>query len=125
MRKAEADHRLAVQISRGDEPFYDQMCFHCQQSVEKYLKALLEERGQSIPYTHILRDLLALLLSHHPSLRSFQRGLKFLTRFAVGTRYPGQNATKRQAQAALRWAERVRTECRTLLNVKPPRQRKK
>jgi hypothetical protein len=84
----------------------------------------LEELGLLIPYTHILRDLLALLLSHHPSLRSFQRGLKFLTRFAVGTRYPGQNATKRQAQAALRWSERVRMECRTLIHIKPRRRKK-
>lgn len=125
VRKAEDDHRLTVKLSRGKEPFPDQLCFHCQQSAEKYLKALLEQLSQPIPYTHILRDLLELLLPHHPSLRSFQRGLKFLTRFAVGTRYPGENATKRQAQAALRWAERVRTQCRTLLDIKPRRRRKK
>lgn len=73
VRKAEDDHRVALKLHRGKEPLHDQLCFHCQQSAEKYLKALLEEQGQSIPYTHILRDLLALLSSHHPSLRSFQR----------------------------------------------------
>lgn len=69
--------------------------------MEKYLKALLEEQGQPVPRTHILRDLQNLLLPHVPSLRSFSRGLKFLTCFAVGTRYPGDDATKRQAVAAL------------------------
>jgi HEPN domain-containing protein len=126
VRKAEADYRLAAKLGRGSDPFHDQLCFHCQQASEKYLKALLEEGSTVIPRTHILRDLLALLLPHHKSLRPLQRGLKFLTRFAVGTRYPGQTATKRQARAALRWAKRVRTACRALLGIPPRRaQRKK
>jgi HEPN domain-containing protein len=108
VRKAEADYRLAVKIGRGSDPFHDQLCFSCQQSSEKYLKALLEELGLAIPHRHILRDLLALLLPH-ASLRPLQRGLKFLTRFAVGIRYPGLSATKRQTRSALRWAERVRS----------------
>ena len=49
VRKAEADYRLAEAISRGDESFHDQLCFHCQQAAEKYLKALLEEHGQAVP----------------------------------------------------------------------------
>lgn len=39
--------------------------FHCQQSAEKYLKALLEELGAAIPKTHDLEDLADLLLTHH------------------------------------------------------------
>jgi HEPN domain-containing protein len=125
VRKAEADYRLAAKLARGREPFHDQLCFLCQQAAEKFLKALLEELGLTIPRTHILRDLLALLLPHHGSLRSFQRGFKFLTRFAVDTRYPGDRASKRQAQAALRWATRVRIACRGLLGIRPrPRHKK-
>jgi hypothetical protein len=37
---------------------------------------------------------------------------------AVDTRYPGNNASKRQAIAALRWAERVRTLARGLLRIR-------
>lgn len=125
VRKAEADYRLAVKLGLGSDPFHDQLCFFCQQSPEKYLKALLEELGLATPHTHILRDLLALLLPHHGSLRPLQRGLKFLTRFAVGTRYPGQSATKRQTRPALRWGERVRSVCRLLLGIRPGRRRRK
>jgi HEPN domain-containing protein len=125
VRKAEADFRFAARTVRGAEQFHDQRCFLCQQSAEKYLKALLEELGQPIPRTHLLRDLLALLLPHHPPLRPYTRGLKFLTRFAVGVRYPGDNATKRQLVAALRWAGRVRETCRALLGVRPPRRRRR
>jgi HEPN domain-containing protein len=84
---------------------------------EKYLKALQEELGIAIPRTHVLSDLLALLAPHHPALASLRRGLRFLTRFAVETRYPGDRATRREAQAALRWAGQVRAECRTLLGL--------
>jgi HEPN domain-containing protein len=90
------------------------------------LKALLEELAQPVPRVHLLSELLDLLLPSYPSLRPLRRGLIFLTRFAVDTRYPGDNASKREAAAALRWAERVRTTARTLLKLPPhPPRRKK
>jgi HEPN domain-containing protein len=127
VRKADADYRLAAKLAKGSEPFHDQLCFHCQQSAEKYLKALLEELAQAIPRTHILSDLLTLLIPHHPGLRSLQRGLKLLTRFAVGSRYPGESASKRQAVAALRWAGQVRGAASTLLGIRvgSPRRKKR
>ena len=118
LRKAEKDCRLAATNDHGKEPFHDQLCFLCQQSAEKNLKALLEELGQHIPKTHDLVQLLNLLLPSHPTLRSLRRGLLFLTDFAVDTRYPGNWTTKRQATAALRWAQRVREACCTLLGVR-------
>jgi HEPN domain-containing protein len=126
VRKAEADHLRAVSLARSLPNDHDGVCFNCQQAAEKYLKALLEELGLGVPRTHILRDLGALLLPHYPALRSLGRGLKFLTRFAVGIRYPGDNATKRQAAAALRWTQRVRAEVRRLLGlpVKAARRKK-
>lgn len=123
MRKAEGDYRVAELLAGGSEPFHDQLCFHCQQAVEKYLKALLEERGQHIPKTHDLDDLLRLLKPFYPTLRPLRRGLLFLTDFAVDTRYPGNWTTKRQSAAALRWAGRVRLAARSLLGVRPPRKR--
>jgi HEPN domain-containing protein len=77
--------------------------FHCQQSAEKYLKGLLEELAIPVEKTHELERLLKKLLPHHPSLRSVRRGCEFLTQFAVPVRYPGENASKRQAEAAMRW----------------------
>lgn len=96
---------------------HDARCFHCQQAAEKYLKALLEELGLTISRTHNLEDLLSLLLPHHPRLQSLRRGLIFLTNFAVETRYPGENANKRQAEAAMRWATKVRGTMRLLLGL--------
>jgi HEPN domain-containing protein len=117
VRKAESDFELAAIIARGSKPFHDEQCFHCQQSAEKYLKALMVELGLAVPRTHNLVALMPLLVPAHPSLRSLRRGLDFLTRFAVETRYPGDNASKRQAASALRWAGTVRFACRNLLGL--------
>jgi HEPN domain-containing protein len=97
------------------------VCFHCQQCAEKYAKALLEELGLFIPKTHNLRNLLILVVPHHPTLRSLRRGLNFLTQFAVETRYPGENASKRQAEAALRWSDQMRAAARALLGIRQNR----
>jgi HEPN domain-containing protein len=125
VRKAEDDHRLAETIARGSEPFHDQLCFHCQQSAEKYLKALLEELGLSVPKTHDLDEILTLLSSYYSLLRSQRRGLTFLSNFAVAARYPGFNVSKRRAASALRWAQRVRQTCRALLRIPPYQLRRK
>jgi hypothetical protein len=84
----------------------------------------MEELGLAVPKIHYLVQLLATLLPHHPTLRSLRRGLLFLTVFAVDTRYPGKNASKRQAVAALRWADRVRTPARVLLGIRERRRAK-
>ncbi len=123
VNKAEADFRGARSLARQKPPLHDLVCFHCQQCAEKYLKALLEELALSIAKTHDLDKLLTVLQSHHPRLVALRRGLRFLTDFAVDNRYPGNNATSREAVAALRWAGKVRAAARTLLGLplQPPR----
>jgi HEPN domain-containing protein len=121
VRKAEEDHQVVGRLAGADKPIHDAICFHCQQAVEKYLKALLEELGQFIPKTHDLNKLSGLLIPTYPGLKAFRRAYPVLTRYAVDTRYPGRTATKRQAISAARWADRVREACRTLLTIKPPK----
>lgn len=123
VRKAEADFLAADKLARGSAPLHDAVCFHCQQAAEKYLKATLVELGLAVPRTHNLIALLPLLVPHFRSLRRFRRGLDFLTRFAVETRYPGESATKRQASSARRSAGEVREACRALLGLGPSRRR--
>src|SRR5262245_57494710 len=117
IRKAEDDHRAAVRLASAPDPLHDQVCFHCQQVAEKYLKALLEELTVTIPKTHDLEDLLNRLLPHHSSLSGHRRGLRFLTPFAIDPRYPLFRTTKRQAAAALRWSGKIRQACRHLLGL--------
>ena len=53
VRKAEDDIVGARSLEQSKPPLNDLICFHCQQSAEKYLKALVQESG-SRSATHIL-----------------------------------------------------------------------
>jgi HEPN domain-containing protein len=119
VRKAEDDLSGARALEPNKLPLYDQICFHCQQSAEKYLKALLQDRGVVPPRTHHLILLLSLLQPRDVKLGALRRKLKSLARYAVDIRYPDARATKRQAQAALRHAEDVRREIRARLGLAP------
>jgi HEPN domain-containing protein len=125
VKKAETDYHVATQMIRTVPAEPDAVCFHSQQMAEKFLKGLLQELGAIPPRTHDLLRLYGLLQPHFPSLRSLRRGLLFLTRHAVDTRYPGEHPTKREALAALRWADRVRTVARALLRIRPKKPRPK
>src|SRR5713101_1351212 len=107
--KAEEDIEAARSLAADVKPKRNAAGFHCQQSAEKYFKAMLQELGLGIPRLHDLDALLDLLLPHDASLKSVRLGLKTLTRYAVEFRYPGWSATTRQMETALRNAERIRT----------------
>jgi HEPN domain-containing protein len=108
---------VAGKLARSRPPENDFVCFCCQQAAEKFLKALLVELGLTFPKTHNLEDLLGLLRPHHPELFALRRGLLFLTRFAVDARYPGFRSRRSQADAARRWAARIRTKVRAILGL--------
>jgi HEPN domain-containing protein len=62
IRKAEMDWESALDLSaaafRSHKVFHDTICFHCQQTAEKYLKALVQELGAVVPRTHDLELIL-------------------------------------------------------------------
>ena len=60
VRKAEHDLEAVRRIMAVDDGCpYDTACFHCQQAIEKYLKALLTFAGVPALRTHDLERLLA------------------------------------------------------------------
>ncbi len=117
VQKAEEDLTAAQLLRQNDKLFANIICFHCQQCAEKYLKSLLQETGQPVPKTHDLVRLLTDLLPQFPTLRSISRGLEPLNKYAIDSRYPGYRATARNATTALRWAEKIRSVVRELLEI--------
>jgi HEPN domain-containing protein len=117
VRKAEEDADVARSLSAQATPPRDAICFHCQQAIEKYLKALLQELGAAVPKTHDLEGLLDLLVPHDRTLDKLRRRLKLLQRYAVEYRYPGLRATTRQMQSALRAMNVAREEMRLKLGL--------
>ena len=101
-RKALED--LTVAGRAADIPFA--CCFHCQQAVEKAVKALLVLHQIDFRKLHDIGQLLA-LLQESPTVpsSSLPDGIESLTRYAVDTRYPPGEASQEQAEEALRIAE--------------------
>jgi HEPN domain-containing protein len=65
------------------------VCFHCQQYVEKLLKAFLTLNGIEAPKTHDLRRLIQLALPVEPKLAALVGESDALTVHGVQSRYPG------------------------------------
>jgi HEPN domain-containing protein len=91
----------------------DTVCFHAQQCIEKYVKAMLVFRGAAFPKTHDLGVLRALLPpKFRPKLA--KKDEKLLTEYATVRRYPSPDPDipLPEARAAVALARRVRREVR-------------
>jgi HEPN domain-containing protein len=93
--KAEADleaaERLAPSVASSIR-LREIVGFHCQQTVEKYLKTLLTFYQVEFPKTHEIERLLALLNGANREAANALSGAKWLGPFAVDARYPGDSA---------------------------------
>lgn len=86
--KARSDW-IAVEILLGsDRCPADAVCFHCQQFVEKLMKALLTLHGVEAPKTHDVRRLIQLAQPFAPRLSPLSDRSDALTYHGVQTRYP-------------------------------------
>ncbi len=117
IEKADNDLAAAQGLLKIKPLLTDQVCFHCQQAIEKYLKARLHHLGLPVEKTHNIEKLLDQLIATDKTLRSLRRGADTLTRFAVDYRYPGLKTTPRQAQAAFEKAKLFRSEIRKRLGL--------
>jgi len=117
--KAEGDFVTAGRELRARKsPNYDAVCFHAQQCAEKYLKAVLQKNDKRIPKIHFLLELLALILKFDGSYEFLKADLEVLEDYAVRFRYPGDQAEKKEAQAAYAAAGTVRKFVRQKLGLK-------
>lgn len=66
----------------------DTVCFHCQQAVEKYLKAYLISKETEFPYTHNLGTLVHIAEQFDPEFIHIKEMAEILSPFAVEIRYP-------------------------------------
>ncbi len=102
INKAEADFRAARREYKvRNKPNWDADCFHCQQSVEKLLKAILQQNNIEFKKVHDLTVLLKLLLTLYPGFQNLNNDFAFLTVLAVEFRYPGKRTLKQEAVEAI------------------------
>ncbi len=111
LAKAEKDFATARrELQVEEDPNFDAVCFHAQQSIEKLMKGLLIHLGITPSKTHDLAFLSQLLAASCPSWSWSQEDLRFLSRAAVAFRYPGEAAEPEDATEAVDIAGRLRNK---------------
>ena len=93
----------------GDPEYANAVAFHCQQAVEKYLKAFLTSQAIEFPKTHDLGQLLDLAQTADERLANSLDDVIALTPYGVELRYPGDrpDATLEQARQAVQLARKA------------------
>ncbi len=114
--KAEDDYKMATYVlTMGKSGPFIGVCFHAQQCLEKYIKAILVVHEIDFPKTHDLERLIQLLPPTIllPIAVSDQA---LLTTYAVTARYPGNDepvsrADARHAMSVIRKARKAARNC--------------
>ena len=117
VRKGDNDLKnAAFALQMEEECPTDTVCFHAQQCVEKYLKALLVLLAVDFPRTHDIRRLLMFLPPDLASALS-PADQERLTDYAVATRYPGdyEPISLKEARRAVQLARAIRRAPRKVL----------
>lgn len=108
--KAEADFEVAITLfeNKRKKDIYYIAAFHCQQAIEKYLKALLICHKIDFPKIHDLVQLLNLLKNKDPFLDGISGELNMLNPFAVWFRYPGEDITLDELKKVIKSTKVIR-----------------
>jgi len=86
--KAENDLETSKWIMKKDKPITDTAAFHCQQCVEKSLKAFLEFEKQSFKKNHNLTMLINSCSSVNSIFKTYDGEVSELIYYAINIRYP-------------------------------------
>lgn len=113
LAKADDDLATARIVLATTSPPTCPAAFHCQQIVEKCLKALLIQENIVFGRTHRLVDLGKLLAQRFPEIERYFDLFEAMTVYAADYRYPGTYTppTVEEAGQLLADAERVREFC--------------
>ena len=118
IEKADEDFHVALSLRRVRlHPSHNAVCFHAQQCVEKYLKAVLEKQGAVIRKIHALPVLLDQCVEAHPLLIAMRPDMVRLSVYAVEFRYPGESATVEDAKTAVAIMKKSRADLRRALGL--------
>lgn len=110
--KALNDYKTAKKLlkSSENEVITDTLCFHCQQAVEKLLKAFLVQSGVEFGRTHSIEYLIKLCSNIDKDFESLYNLTADLTEYAIDIRYPDDFyiPTIREAEEAFNSATKVK-----------------
>ncbi len=109
LRRARSNLERARVGRISEEILYEDLCFDCQQSAEKALKALLIGLDKEFPWTHSIARLLELVTKAGIEIPAEVERVIDLTDYAVEARYPGEREpiSEEEYEEALKLAETV------------------
>jgi HEPN domain-containing protein len=108
IRFAQNDYEAATRESRHFRPPLEVVCYHCQQSAEKILKAYIIAKTGTRRKTHELEDLLGDCLPHSVDFESLRGCCKDLNPYIILARYPTDiDPTEYHMQQALKDASQI------------------
>jgi|CXWL01.1.fsa_nt_gi HEPN domain-containing protein len=110
LKRAKADLTAAELLQTFEEYPVAILAFHCQQAVEKSLKAFLTARDVPFLFRHDLGYLLDLCINADPALSELESEIAGLTPYAVEGRYPTDiplEPTKEDGQTFYQQAKNV------------------
>ena len=88
INKGDGDLKVAKRELGYQDSVLDAVCFHLQQSVEKYLKAFLTEVDQRIEKTHNIEFLLEKCIQIDNDFSKFEEKFDRISECGVEIRYP-------------------------------------
>lgn len=87
--KVASDDIAVARIIINQESLTQIVAFHCQQAIEKYLKAIIEERTGNVPKVHNLSFLLG-LVEEYIQISIDEEIVESLDSLYIEGRYPGE-----------------------------------
>lgn len=99
-----------AQAAFGDfDAFYPQICFQCQQAVEKHLKGFLVYHNKKFPKINDLVELIKLCSKINKNFLNFSKKAAILSQHYIMSRYPVEYppAKKKEAEQSLKIAEEI------------------
>ena len=109
LHRDEEELESAVYLSKKHHPTPDEtICYLCQQSAEKYLKAFIFYNDIEPDKTHDLKLLLEVCINYNTEFSKLFSNAYILTRYAVLPRYPNElQITKEDMKNAIANAKAV------------------
>ena len=120
MRRARSD-LVVARLTEDERIAPEILAFHAQQAADKALKALLVQRQVEFPHTHVIALLVNLCQrAGFQGTEALAEAVP-LTRYAVTTRYPGEEelVSRQEAREAAELAARVLAWAEAQIEEKP------
>lgn len=109
LKRALSNLTIASKLKPSKDILYEDLCFECQQSVEKSLKALIVFYDLDLIITHSISLLVSKLEEKGIEIPDFVKESVILSDYAVQTRYPGnyESVTSEEYKQALQLSQKV------------------